>query len=69
MPSRILGELSSAQFLAEYWQKKPLRVRGAWPEFCDPLTPEELAGLACTEGVEAWLAPEWEGEEADPVRH
>ncbi|MBK8534150.1 MAG: cupin domain-containing protein [Candidatus Competibacteraceae bacterium] len=69
MPSRILGELSPAQFLAEYWQKKPLWVRGAWPEFCDPLTPEELAGLACTEGVEAWLAQEWEGEESDPVRH
>lgn len=68
MPS-LLGEWSPAQFLAEYWQKKPLRVRGAWPEFRDPLTPEELAGLACAEGVEAWLAQDREGEEVDPVRH
>lgn len=67
--SQILGELSPAQFLAEYWQKKPLRVRGAWPEFRDPLTPEELAGLACTEGVEARLVQEQEGEESDRVRH
>ena len=65
----LLGELSPAQFLAEYWQKKPLLVRQAWPEFCDPLTPEELAGLACEEGVEARLALENEGEESERVRH
>jgi 50S ribosomal protein L16 3-hydroxylase len=65
---RILGDLSPARFLAEYWQKKPLLVRGAWPEFCDPLTPEELAGLACEEGVESRLVLEGEGEEADEAR-
>ena len=45
MSPRVLGNLSPARFLAEYWQKQPLVVRGAWPEFRDPLTPEELAGL------------------------
>ncbi len=65
----LLGELSPAQFLAEYWQKKPLLVRHAWPGFCDPLTPEELAGLACEEGVEAQLALEQDAADADELRH
>jgi 50S ribosomal protein L16 3-hydroxylase len=36
-----------ARFLREYWQKKPLLVRGAFASFADPLTPNDLAGLAC----------------------
>ncbi|NJM12309.1 MAG: cupin domain-containing protein [Synechococcaceae cyanobacterium SM1_2_3] len=65
----LLGELSPAQFLEEYWQKKPLLVRQAWPEFCDPLTPEELAGLACEEGVEAQLVLEQEDADSEQSRH
>ncbi|MDS4069761.1 MAG: cupin domain-containing protein [Candidatus Competibacter sp.] len=69
MLPKVLGDLSPAQFLAEYWQKKPLVVRGAWPGFRDPLTPEELAGLACEEGVESRLVLERGGEEPWAVRH
>ena len=69
MSPRVLGNLSPVRFLAEYWQKQPLVVRGAWPGFRDPLTPEELAGLACEEGVESWLILEGEGEESEAVRH
>ena len=36
-----------ARFLAGFWQKKPLLVRGAFPDFVPPLQPEDLAGLAC----------------------
>jgi 50S ribosomal protein L16 3-hydroxylase len=36
-------------FLRDYWQKRPLLVRGAFPRFLDPLTPNDLAGLACEE--------------------
>jgi 50S ribosomal protein L16 3-hydroxylase len=36
-------------FLRDYWQKRPLLVRGAFPDFRDPLTPNDLAGLACEE--------------------
>lgn len=50
-----LGEFGLERFLAEYWQKKPLLIRGAFPGFVSPLEPEELAGLACEEGVEARL--------------
>lgn len=39
-----------ARFLAEYWQKKPLLIRQAFPGFTPPLSPEDLAGLACEDG-------------------
>jgi 50S ribosomal protein L16 3-hydroxylase len=38
------------RFLDEYWQKKPLLIRQAFPGFVAPLTPEDLAGLACEQG-------------------
>ena len=43
--------LPTAQFLHEYWQKKPLLIRQAFPNYQAPLTPEDLAGLACEESV------------------
>ena len=52
---RLLGGLSPDRFLAEYWQQKPLLIRAAWPGFSTPLSPEELAGLACEDGVNARL--------------
>lgn len=42
-------------FLRDYWQKKPLLIRGAWDAWVNPLDPDELAGLACEEGVESRL--------------
>lgn len=41
-------------FLAEYWQKKPLLIRGNG-SFVDPLEPDELAGMACEEFIESRL--------------
>lgn len=49
----VLGGMPLARFLREHWQKKPLLVRGAFPGFRDPITPDELAGLACEDGVES----------------
>jgi 50S ribosomal protein L16 3-hydroxylase len=49
------SEISPEDFLKTYWQKKPLLIKQAFPEFHDPLSPEELAGLACEEEVEARL--------------
>ncbi len=46
--NRPLG-MPPTRFLSEYWQKKPLLIRGAFPDFYDPLTPNDLAGLACEE--------------------
>ena len=44
-----------AVFLRDYWQKKPLLVRQAFPDYQAPLSPEDLAGIACEEGVLARL--------------
>ncbi|HEY2396718.1 MAG TPA: cupin domain-containing protein [Rudaea sp.] len=43
---RPLG-MTPAIFLRDYWQKRPLLVRGAFPQFHNAITPEDLAGLAC----------------------
>jgi 50S ribosomal protein L16 3-hydroxylase len=49
----VLGGMSTSEFLRKHWQKKPLLVRGAFPSFVDPVDPDELAGLACEDGIES----------------
>lgn len=49
----MLGGLTPSQFLRDYWQKKPLVIRQAFPGFQCPVSPDELAGLACEEAVES----------------
>ncbi|OQW70507.1 MAG: cupin [Proteobacteria bacterium ST_bin12] len=51
--SQLLNNLTPSQFLAEYWQKKPLLIKNAIPNFTGLLSPEDLAGLACEEDVQA----------------
>jgi 50S ribosomal protein L16 3-hydroxylase len=43
--------MPAAAFLRDYWQKRPLLVRAAFPGFESPITPEDLAGLACEEAA------------------
>lgn len=50
-----LEGLEPARFLSRYWQKKPALYRQILPGFESPLSPEELAGLACDEAVESRL--------------
>jgi 50S ribosomal protein L16 3-hydroxylase len=57
-PSPLLGKLSPSAFLRQHWQKAPLLVRGAFPGFHDPITPDELAGLSCEDGVESRIVRE-----------
>jgi len=51
----ILGNIDTQAFLAEYWQQKPLLIRGATSGYADILTPDELAGLACEQEIESRL--------------
>lgn len=37
---------SPKEFLADYWQQKPCLLVNAFPQFQNPLSPDELAGLA-----------------------
>ncbi len=61
--------MSPAVFLRDYWQKKPLLIRNAFPGFVSPLEPEDLAGLACEDGVLARLIEHDKSNDAWRVRH
>lgn len=50
-----LNNFDIDDFLRNYWQKKPLLIRDALPGFISPLSPDELAGLACEEEIESRL--------------
>src|SRR5690348_10259631 len=41
--------MPAARFLSDHWQKRPLLIRNAFPDFVPPLRPDDLAGLACEE--------------------
>ena len=49
-PGQPLG-MPAVRFLREVWQQRPLLVRGAFAGIEAPLTPEDLAGLACEDAA------------------
>ena len=60
----MIGQLQGFdkfEFIHQYWQKKPCLIRQAIPDFESPITPEELAGLACEEEVHSRLVIEKDG--------
>ena len=56
--ANVLGDITLDEFFKEYWQKKPLLIRNAFPNFVSPLTPDELAGLALEEEIESRIVIE-----------
>ena len=50
--------LTQQQFLEQYWQKKPLLIRQAFVDFQTPISPDDLAGLACEADIESRLIQE-----------
>ena len=61
--------MPAADFLRDYWQKRPLLVRNAFPGFESPLSPEDLAWLACEEGVLARIVAHETARDKWMVRH
>ncbi len=53
MKQSILGSISPDDFLNDHWQKKPLLIRQAIPNFQTPLSSDELAELALEDEVES----------------
>ncbi|HEX2548852.1 MAG TPA: cupin domain-containing protein, partial [Gammaproteobacteria bacterium] len=51
----MLNNLTAQQFLSEYWQKKPLLIRQAFPQFKHFLNKEKLMTLAAQDEVESRL--------------
>ncbi|GGB85653.1 ribosomal protein uL16 3-hydroxylase [Pseudoduganella buxea] len=61
-PLRLLGDITPAQFMRDYWHKKPLLIRQAVPGM-QPLLPfDELAALATKDYVESRLVTMTDGQ-------
>jgi 50S ribosomal protein L16 3-hydroxylase len=52
---QLLGGLSATKFLSQFWQKKPLLVRNAIPDFKGVVQAPELLALSLRDDVEARL--------------
>ena len=63
------SEVSLEEFLQDYWQKKPLLFRNAFPDIRSPLSADELAGLACEEDSNARLIIETKNKPYWSVEH
>src|SRR5947207_14032175 len=51
----LLGGRTPAAFMSQHWQKKPLLIRHAFPEFNGGLSRDRLIALACSDDVESRL--------------
>ena len=51
----LLGGISAAVFLRDYWQKKPLLIRNAIADFAAPLSTREILTLAGRDDAESRL--------------
>lgn len=58
---KILGDLSADEFLRDYWQKQPLLIKNAIPNYQSPIGPEELMEYAWEPEVESRLILEKDG--------
>ena len=65
----VLGECSVEDFLRDYWQKRPLLIRGAIPGFEGPVDEHDLAGLATETWMTSRLVFEHGGERPWEVRN
>ena len=54
-PLSPLGRLRPREFMARHWQRRPLLVHGALPDFAAPLSRAELFALAGRDDVESRL--------------
>jgi 50S ribosomal protein L16 3-hydroxylase len=58
----LLGNITPAQFLRDYWHKKPLLIRQAIPGFKPLLTRDALAALAKQNHIESRLITSADGQ-------
>lgn len=58
----LLGTISPQKFFCDYWQKKPLLIRNAIPNFKPLLSQDELFALAKDNEVEARLISQQDGQ-------
>lgn len=54
--------LNWPEFLEKYWQKQPVVLKRAFVDFVDPITPDELAGLAMEPEVDSRIVSQKNGQ-------
>jgi 50S ribosomal protein L16 3-hydroxylase len=54
-PLTLLGGMTPRRFMRDYWQKRPLLIRQAFPGLTPPVKPAELRRLSRTDAVESRL--------------
>ncbi|CAD7840514.1 MAG: FIG002776: hypothetical protein [Olavius algarvensis Gamma 3 endosymbiont] len=64
-----LQGFDTEEFVSQYWQKKPCVLRQVLVDFESPVSPEELAGLACEEDVHCRLVIEQDGSSPWQLRY
>jgi 50S ribosomal protein L16 3-hydroxylase len=55
LPLALLGGISPEQFMSQYWQKKPLLIRAAMPDFKPLVSEDDLLDFAANDEVESRL--------------
>jgi 50S ribosomal protein L16 3-hydroxylase len=54
--------LNWPDFIERYWQKRPVVLKRGFTDFVDPISPDELAGLAMEDEVDSRLVSHHEGK-------
>ncbi|WP_201536581.1 cupin domain-containing protein [Psychrobacter ciconiae] len=65
LPLCLPKSMSKAQFLSEYWQKKPLLIKNGLPALVGMFEPEDILGLALEEDASARLITQADSKAAD----
>lgn len=55
-------DLNQADFIQRYWQKRPVVLKRGFKNFIDPISPDELAGLAMESEVDSRLVSHLDGK-------
>jgi len=54
--------LNWPEFIERYWQKRPVVLKRGFTDFIDPISPDELAGLAMEDEVDSRLVSHLDGK-------
>jgi 50S ribosomal protein L16 3-hydroxylase len=54
--------LNWPEFIERYWQKRPVLLKRGFTQFIDPISPDELAGLAMEDEVDSRLVSHLDGK-------
>lgn len=66
--NHVLAGMSPEEFLKTYWQKKPLLIRQAFPDFKSPITKDDMFSMAMLDDIASRLVIEEPGEHNWQVR-